>query len=355
MDWRTVSYGGAGSGSKISTAEGHAKVVEYLKTIPRHIKTTAQQIRQACDVDVYDGKDQVADALRRNPFVTVTGDLGAGGEEFAFKPKLDITNRNALLKLINKSVMGISETELADCYPEVYADIADLINSCTIIAIKNKEEANMTLFPRGDIFLAELSLKDIVLVEPGDIEVITEGKVMTGADLTMEVRRGDALQIGTKESVSGLSNPARTLRVSTLSSKTQDKDQNILPASSEYSASSNKDLPGHSRAKYVQDEFSNDTIPLHKVQGLNYPGLKGTLYKHGCTNDIRELWKKTIIDWPEDRVALQRAMLKAKLVTTAEIKAHTRPINKRSKKAGNSGKRKRKQRDVIFTTNQHLA
>jgi hypothetical protein len=314
MDWRTASYGDAGGSSKVSVAEGQAKVIEYLKTMPRHIKITAQQVMQATNVDIYDGKDQVVEALRRNTHVTVTGDQGASGETFAYKPKLDVVNRNALEKLIFKSEFGISESDLADCYPEVKADTTDLINCAKIIAIKNNETKDMTFFPRGEIFLAELSLKEEVRLEPREMEVIIEGGVLIGADIPSEVRRGDALQIGVPESVGDVSAPARTFRLSSLNSKTESKDQSITPGSSELTSSSNKPLPGDGRAKYVHD-FSNDSIPFHKVDttGNGFPSLKGTLYKHGCTNDIRHLWKKTLIDWPEDRIALQRAMLKAKL------------------------------------------
>ena len=92
-DWRSISYGGAagasGSSSGASLTENIIKVVNYLKTVDRHIKVTAAQIRTETDVEL---TPPLVEALRNNEKVTVNPSEGAAGETFSFKSKLNVPN-----------------------------------------------------------------------------------------------------------------------------------------------------------------------------------------------------------------------------------------------------------------------
>lgn len=49
-----------------------------------------------------------------------------------------------------------------------------------------------------------------------------------------------------------------------------------------------------------------------------------SLRKHGCTNDIRQLWNDTLRHWPTDRLSFERELVKAGLTTQEMLEANRR-------------------------------
>jgi hypothetical protein len=124
-----------------------------------------------------------------------------------------VRNKEELLNIINQVKTGIIMTELINSnritYPVLEAELLEMIEGsvhlalthslthllthCTggeIIAVKNKDPKvkSAILFPRGTPFYCELS--GTVTTTPGTVTV------KTSHDLTMEIRRGEAVRIG---------------------------------------------------------------------------------------------------------------------------------------------------------------
>lgn len=72
----------------------------------------------------------------------------------------------------------------------------------------------------------------------------------------------------------------------------------------------------------------------------------------GCSNDIRQLWRDTLRNWPTDRVEFDRKLVQAGLTTQAKVDASRRQAKRRMKEETKKT-RTRKQRDIKIS-NQHL-
>lgn len=81
-------------------------------------------------------------------------------------------------------------------------------------------------------------------------------------------------------------------------------------------------------------------------------GAKFQMVKHGCTNDIRQLWRDTLRSWPTDRVEFEKKLVQAGLTTQAKVDANRRQMKRRMKE-DTKKTRTRKQRDIKIS-NQHL-
>ncbi|RLN59228.1 hypothetical protein BBJ28_00016449 [Nothophytophthora sp. Chile5] len=81
-------------------------------------------------------------------------------------------------------------------------------------------------------------------------------------------------------------------------------------------------------------------------------GPKFPMVKHGCSNDIRQLWRDTLRAWPSDRAEFERKLVQAGLTTQAKVDANRRQLKRRMKEDKKKN-RPRKQRDIKIS-NQHL-
>ncbi|OMO58693.1 hypothetical protein COLO4_34423 [Corchorus olitorius] len=93
---------------------------------------TAEQINEACYVDVNGNKD-VFEGLRNNPKVEYDG------IRFSYKAKHDVKDKHELLVLIRKYEDGIAVIDLSDAYPNVTEDLKAL-----------KAEGSIWLLPISD-------------------------------------------------------------------------------------------------------------------------------------------------------------------------------------------------------------
>ena len=174
-------------------------------------------------------------------------------------------------------------------------DINSLIIGGDIIASKNKEKQCLVLYPRGERFLSRLS--GTVTATPG------QQIIATSANLCEEIRRGEAIKVDdywyrVDSAVGSGSAGDQTQRSTAPPSVTLEKDLS-------------------DRNKYC-NAFTSKALPLDG----DFDGEKeyvGIALKHGCTNDVKECWKKTAEELKkfqgENEHALQQELLTLKLLT----------------------------------------
>jgi hypothetical protein len=221
-----------------------------------------------------------------------------------------------LLNLIQRVQTGVSDHDVADCYHGVKEDIKALITSGIslfyefpqysnlsppasgqVIACKNKDKdhKDIILYPRQQPFFVNLS---------GEIRALPgKEEVETSIDLTSEIRRGDAILVG-----------ENYFRVDCRISGGRANQPERARAPLSVSSLTTHDLRG--KNVYYLD-FTDKCIPLDR----EFDGMEpftGKALKHGCTNDIRDLWKKSQeVAFPllSDQVRLQDELIRLKLLT----------------------------------------
>ena len=226
---------------------------------------------------------------------------------------------------------GLPVTEVEDCYPTIMEDIGEMTNACQIIAIKNTEFNKLILYPREFSFLTVLGMGKVT----GCCDNL-DSLVSVNGDLMDELRHGDAVLLGSEK---------ETYRISTAQ---RGKSNDTWPKGAILTASTTKET-GENTLKRYAEQLTPDCIPLHRpieygweecraklsqrpdiVQQLmkekgftekselynylergdwqrlirHYPELasfNGPMFRHGCTNDIKKLWKNSSKNWPADR------------------------------------------------------
>nr|CCA15575.1 conserved hypothetical protein [Albugo laibachii Nc14] len=359
MSWRNLAYGSKQVAESATTVipikdapqvdisnvpkNDGAKVyniLEYLRKVPMHQPVTIRDIFQHTGVDL-GVDDQVDQRLKNNPKVRVIGD------RYAYQAKYDIKNQIQLLKMLDRTPEGIPMEDLMDCYVDVERDLQRLARSGEVICVKNAEKGAEVFYPRDMSFLVDVS--GITTAEPGSY--ITH----SSQDVTNEIRRGDAIRIGNHWfRVSGAvktSNASRPAPFAGMSSK---------------SVSSVRDPNTSKKVRYLF-KFDKDHMPLdapfpdannHTIASMDRwdalpkRGPKFQMTKHGCTNDIRELWQNTMHNFPTDRNEFYKKLVQAGLTTQSKVDASRRQ-SKRRLKEDKKKTRTRKQRDIKIS-NQHL-
>jgi hypothetical protein len=142
-----------------------------------------------------------------------------------------------------------------------------------IIAISNKDKKTFILFPRGTPYYSQLS--GTITASRG------QQNIMTTENLTSEVRRGEAIKVGPywyrlSCAVGSGSEREQTQRSTAPLSVTLDKEM--------------------SESNVYCSPFNANTLPLDGDfdNGQNNgSAFKGVALKHGCTNDIKDIWRKT--------------------------------------------------------------
>ncbi|KAJ0408523.1 hypothetical protein P43SY_006453 [Pythium insidiosum] len=177
---------------------------------------------------------------------------------------------------------------------------------------------------------------------------------MHQADVSNELRRGDAVRIGD-----------HWLRVSAAVKTSSSARPAPFAGMASKSVSSTRDPNVSKKIRYVL-KFDHEHLPLDaafpdakgrdlsnsdKWDQLPKRGPKFQMVKHGCSNDIRQLWKDTLRNWPVDRAEFEKKLVQAGLTTQAKLDATRRQIKRRKKE--DKKPRMRKQREIKIS-NQHL-
>lgn len=326
------------------------KVFEYLRSVKGHIFVTSEVIRLNTNIDI-DLNPELRAHLVSSKKCQVEGEL------FKYVAPYGISNVNELQSQLPQYKQGLAMADLLDCYNGIEADVDELVLAGTIIAVKNKKDNRLVLFPRGSDYFVELRANAILKAKDHRSVLAT-----SGSDLRDELRRGDLVVIG---SVLGIGSRSceladvrherlrRTFRVSMAAdsgtgTKTSgnNKNEDIIPpwkvafdratyCPNAYSASSVKDL--EEQSKPIKDgfqwKFSEKKLPLnpicrltpsdmpaHEVEAAKEAAakekasngskrakqvkdekpsdssdMKVRAYKMGCSNDLRKLWWDTAL------------------------------------------------------------
>lgn len=248
-----------------SAIQMHLDVVDYLKSLSRDEKATADDIFTHVGVDL-DVEETVMEMLRNNKKLEVH--IEAEEWIFRYKNKYEIRNKEDLVNTIGRVRFGINKKELIQenktSYATIEADIESLIVSGGIIAVYNKEAKTDILFPRGKPFITALS---------GNVNVaIGSSLVETTESLQTEIRRGDAILVGESSwfrislASTNSKNTIRTRRPNSVTSNDEISDRNIYEVA-----------------------FTDKAIPLDG-KFAEQVAYDGTAYRHGVSNDLRQAW-----------------------------------------------------------------
>ena len=144
-------------------------------------------------------------------------------QTFGYQSKYNhVYNKSGLLAQVNKSKNGIRRSDLLDSYEGADIDIKALLTSGEVLGVRNSEDKDIILFPRGELFLVEMdghvtlpldihkratteettTLDCTGTTEKQPMDII-EGPskdecyiVHTDVDPTKQLRRGEAVWIG---------------------------------------------------------------------------------------------------------------------------------------------------------------
>ena len=351
---------------------------------------TMEDILDGTGIDLVEREDVVAQ-LKKNKNVIVTsvdpdaeaadgGDIAAAAhaaakskhsipgrrvELFRYKPKANVKNIRELERLVNRCPNGLPVLEIDDAYAGVTDDWQKLVHDGRVIGVKSAETNNVVMFPRGPSFLTQLSCP--VWVDGGVSRISTSGR-----DVTAEIRRGDALVLdgGTYRvayETKGTKNPS-VLSVSSnkeLSARARwaadfDDPAGGVPLSLPFEF--NKATGGEGEAQPIGTKRQRACLAAaassSSSKSKGGAGVKLTAYKHGVSNDIRQMWKATVAGWPADERLLNKEMLRNGLMTQEQYNQIVNPVNKRHLK-GNASmhkvkKRRYRKKKVKISTNSHL-
>ncbi|KAG2788916.1 hypothetical protein PC129_g4016 [Phytophthora cactorum] len=316
------------------------KILEFLRKVPMHKPVSVADIFKHTGVDLT-MDDQVEQRLKNNPKVRLQGD------QYAYQAKYDIKNRMQLLKILDRIPEGMPIEDLIDCYVNVEDDLKELTRTGEIICLKNADKGAEVYYSRGAPFLVDLS--GVATVEAGSY------LAHSSQDVTDEIRRGDAFRIGDN-----------WFRVSAAVKSSSTTRPAPFAGMATKSVSSTRDPNVSKKIKYMF-KFDKDHLPLDvpfpdakrrnvassdRWDLLPKRGPKFQMVKHGCTNDIRQLWRDTLRTWPSDRAEFEKKLVQAGLTTQAKVDANRRQMKRRLKEDKKKN-RPRKQRDIKIT-NHHL-
>ncbi|KAG1684990.1 hypothetical protein DVH05_009820 [Phytophthora capsici] len=316
------------------------KILEYLRRVPMHKAVSVADIFKHTGIDL-SMDDQVEQRLKNNPKVRVQGD------QYAYQAKYDIKNQMQLLKILDRTPDGMPIEDLIDCYVGVEDDLKELTRTGEIICLKNADKGAEVYYSRGPAFLVDLS--GVATVEAGSY------LAHSSQDITSEIRRGDAFRVGDN-----------WFRVSAAVKSSSTTRPAPFAGMATKSVSSTRDPNVSKKIKYMF-KFDKDHLPLDvpfpdakrrnvassdRWDLLPKRGPKFQMVKHGCSNDIRQLWRDTLRTWPSDRAEFDKKLVQAGLTTQAKVDASRRQMKRRLKEDKKKN-RPRKQRDIKIT-NHHL-
>lgn len=231
-----------------------------------------------------------------------------------------------------------------------------MIDGGEIIAIKNNDMKTFVLYPRKTPFLTELTGE--VQIEPSNNIVSDSNNEIQRSseagrdgsrptDFLKEIRRGEAVQIGES-----------WYRVSSTIRKGLEREQ-LKRSKPPLSVTLNKEL---SSLNEYTDEFTKGKLPLNKP----YSGaglFKGKAKRHGCTLDVKELWRKAFDDDNVKDVIIDEFRITQELVRHNLILPRKNQDDSAAKRratiAGEKNTKKRRKTrasvDIEKSHNSHLA
>lgn len=312
--------------------EKQLDVVETLRKRGGTSSLTAAQLYEAMVADDRQPVDlredvEVDQMLRKNTGVDVVVDNEGEAHYGIATAYDDVVDRATLFKRIGES-KGVAVEDLEDCYNGASEDIESMIVSGEILATSHQTTRKVWLWPRIGTYLVQLGGQ----AKSSEVEE-EHASVTVTADIRNEVRRGDAVKIG-----------VAWARVSSRVSAGRQPKRAERPLS----VSSVQDM--HKDNNYI-DVFDDSKMPV--VPGLD---KGGPIFKHGCTNDVKDLWFATTSKTPKDRAELAQLLKNANLDDAAATARRPTKRPRRTAEPAVTKKRKKQQRSDahVKITNTHL-
>lgn len=221
------------------------------------------------------------------------------------------------------------------CFEGVGKEIKALVRCGDVIGVKNMESRDIVLFPRGFKFLVGLRGEHNT-----HTAVAGHSRVVTSMDLRAEIRRGDGVGIvgngaidwfRVSHDLNGQQRQWAEMPGSLSSVKALGKDR--------------KDADELWADVFTSRELPLDTSYAPTTQSSVPPRVR--LVKFGCTNDLRDLWRKTGAKLPKDDLALEGLMRERGLLTSHAPRKRVRLNNDKKPRRRMPSRMKR-------VTNSHL-
>ena len=165
--------------------EKQAAVVEFLKDSPSGQWESLRAIWKGTSVNLKDDADLLAVVVRNARIEQQEADNGE--VVLRYKYHHSIESSDGIISSLENSPDGIPRSEIISMYHAAANDVFRMIRCGDIIGIHNQERRDMILYPRKSKFLTELS--GVMHPSNGNLEVRTD------KDLTIEIRRGDAIRL----------------------------------------------------------------------------------------------------------------------------------------------------------------
>lgn len=208
------------------------------------------------------------------------------------------------------------------------SDCTDMIVGGEIIALKNKDSKSLILYPRGTPFLTTLSGKVHAYSRKQSITTFMNEKD--------EIRRGEAIKVGND-----------WYRVSCAVGSGRDSEQ-TQRSTAPTSVTSEKEL-SEKNAYFLP--FTETSLPLDGDFNDPQP-YEGVAYRHGCTNDLKEYWKKTVEEYKQfigNDYTLKKELYDKNLISGTMLSQHD--VNAKKKIVKTDKKRMKKPRQSVVRTN----
>jgi hypothetical protein len=282
----------------VSIAEANlASILHHLRYLFTNNKSASiDDIKKECRIDLLHDNESLG--LCRHHKKIRMFQTNQNQWMLQYIEKYPIQNKQELLDLLqheHDGFIGIPYDDIKSCYETITQDIDLAIKSGEIIACRNEETKDRVLFPRRYSYLTQLSGSMTVLPHKSYIK--------TSCSVTHEIRRGDAINIQDE-----------WFRISS-STKSNSKSE-PLRAVAPLSVSSEKEMS--SMNVYIE-KFDEGVLPLDDVFNCTEE-MSTSAWKHGCTNDLRQLWSQTIDEMRHlnDNAAVEKELVALGIITIQE-------------------------------------
>lgn len=332
----------------------HGLIVGYLKKIVGPGFVTFGDIHRDLKIDLLHDQDVlelllrndevVCEAIAATPNNNSLPPTGTASYKLRYARKHVMSNKKELFLRISRVKDGLSFNEIMHCYKNIAEDVKSALVGGDIIAVRNRENKDMVLFPRGKKFLCKLS---------GTVTAVQdETAIATSESLLQEIRRGEAICIDGKDGrdwyrVSCATKPI-TAAVAISATKDAIASSQAVPAPTpalapaaaaagttaaagtagagagggtgtaasaasaaggavdKLSVSLDKDLPLNLAKHFYCEPYTDTRLPLDGAyegssasssssgnDGDSSAGVVCQALRHGCTTDIKERWNRT--------------------------------------------------------------
>jgi len=368
-------------------------VREYLKKVPQHNFVSFDTLQKKTGIDL-DLQSEVLNKLKRSEDIIV--DIN----QIKFKAKYPITDLKSLMEQLEKHERGIIYNDILNCcadkeYAHEFISEAITLGLVNCIKPPRGRKEKTVLFAKGSSFLVPLS--GTFIKQRNEKKTSLKCLDSEFLDVTKEVRRGDAVIVDWKgvlayrdKNYQSCKEYCRRVSADVVNIEKRNKpkyepgtcfesardqvERNAPPfTTSSTTLKLNETKKQDLKFRYI---FNHKKIPLAPEKLPVIPNMKRrlleeddddyeaelnasklTLYKHGCTNDVRDLWAKVCKQTPynakEDTLKLLKQLRDKKLITQDEIDRDFLNKAPRPKKE-KIKKRRRRMKIPKNLTNNHM-